>query len=135
MAAAGRYRIALVFRWASYALLEQVPYAFHEPPERVNLRLETDQKMENPSLCDIHMFIVADGSFVDRNKHDDWDWFNPHVRLVGLVTPAGAPLFGRTAGQWTLCIVGSGNIKDSSRESSFLQVASWDATTFRFYQV
>jgi len=75
---------------------------------------------------------VADGSFVTTADRPTADWFNPHVRLLTIVTLPGTSAFSTSTDEWTLCIVGSSELKSTQ---AFLQVASWDGLTFRFYQV
>ncbi|KAK4158963.1 hypothetical protein QBC43DRAFT_348297 [Cladorrhinum sp. PSN259] len=71
------------------------------------------------------------GSFIQAGETPDWPWFNPHIRLVTLVCQAGKSFFGSS---WTLCIVGSRLLYSENRNESFLQVASWNGSEFRFYQ-
>ncbi|KAK7426017.1 hypothetical protein QQZ08_007465 [Neonectria magnoliae] len=83
------------------------------------------------SQYDINTFMVADAGFLDRKKFSDGDYFDPIIRFLTLVTIAGKTPFSTSPSEWTLCIVGSSRPKDPD---AFLQVASWDGTTFRFYQ-
>ncbi len=76
--------------------------------------------------------MVADGSFVNTADRPTADWFNPHVRQLTIVHLPGASAFGTSTSEWTLCIVGSNQLTSTE---AFLQVASWDGLTFRFYQV
>lgn len=78
--------------------------------------------------------MVADGSAVTVGDVPKEDWFNPHIRLVAIVHSTGnnSSAFDLSTKEWTLCIVGSAFLSDSTK---FLQVASWDGLTFRFYQV
>lgn len=78
--------------------------------------------------------MVADAGFVDRNKHPDWKWFRPLIRFLTLITLKGKPFFSLSVNDWTLCIVGGPRPKETSRGTSFLQVASWNGSEFRFYQ-
>jgi hypothetical protein len=79
--------------------------------------------------------MVADGSFFDLSKNPDATWFNPHLRLVTLITLVDKDAFSSSTNEWTLCIVGGRDPLQTSRAKSFLQVASWDGLTYRFYQV
>ncbi|EAQ84601.1 hypothetical protein CHGG_08615 [Chaetomium globosum CBS 148.51] len=75
-----------------------------------------------------------DGSFIQAGQTPDWSWFNPHIRLVTLVCQASQSFFAPSPTQWTLCIVGSSLLYSEDRHDSFLQVASWNGSEFRFYQ-
>ncbi|KAL7813367.1 hypothetical protein V8C26DRAFT_405712 [Trichoderma gracile] len=88
---------------------------------------------DQPQYC-IKTFMVADGSFFDLSKNPDATWFNPHLRLVTLITLVDRDAFSSSTNEWTLCIVGGRDPLQTSRAKSFLQVASWDGLTFRFYQ-
>ena len=79
--------------------------------------------------------MVADGSFIQAGETPDWSWFNPHIRLVTLVCQASQSFFAPSPTQWTLCIVGSSSLYSEDRYESFLQVASWNGSEFKFYQV
>ncbi|KAK3368704.1 hypothetical protein B0H63DRAFT_529067 [Podospora didyma] len=87
----------------------------------------------NPSLYKVHMFMVADGSFVtaDQRPKAEWFRFNPHVRLAAVVSLPDKDPFSTSQSEWTLCIVASSRIHSEHR---FLQVAAWNGLTFRFYQ-
>lgn len=87
-------------------------------------------KAETPTY-DVQTFMVADAGFVVRDKHPE---SNPLVRFLTLITRKGRPFFSPSASDWTLCIVGGSRPKETSRSQSFLQVASWNGTEFRFYQ-
>lgn len=80
----------------------------------------------------LQIFFVADGSFVTQRPVADW--FNPHIRIIALAYNGSEP-FDSDTSKWTLCIVGSRLLNNSDRNTSFLQVASWNGLTFRFYQV
>ena len=82
----------------------------------------------------VQIFVVADGDAI-TDKSDD-NWFNPHARLLALISPyssGGVQTFGSSPGSWTVCIVGSNEIHEDSQR--FLQVASWFDNEFRFYGV
>ena len=81
--------------------------------------------------------MVADGSFYDASSNEDADWFNAHIRLMTVITEVDKAPFSPETGtsDWTLCIVGGKDPLEESRSRSFLQVASWNGLTFRFYQV
>ncbi|KPM37859.1 hypothetical protein AK830_g8702 [Neonectria ditissima] len=80
---------------------------------------------------DINTFMVAEAGFLDRKKFSDGDYFNPMIRFLTLVTIVDRTPFSTSSSEWTLCIVGSSRPKNPA---AFLQVASWDGSTFRFYQ-
>ncbi|KAJ5312239.1 hypothetical protein N7508_003069 [Penicillium antarcticum] len=77
-----------------------------------------------PKLCNLRMFMIADGAHVNRSTLPDngGKWFNPHCRVLGVVDfkPQGDIIF----------IVGSDDVHNSER---FMQVASWDQKTFHYY--
>jgi len=80
--------------------------------------------------------MIADGSFIQAGETPpDRSWFNPHIRLVTLICQAGRSFFASSPTQWTLCVVGSRLLYSEDRNASFLQVASWNGSEFRFYQV
>jgi hypothetical protein len=93
-----------------------------------------DPNNADPAKYNVQTFMVADGGFFDRSKHPDWTWFRPAVRFLTLITIQNKPFFSLTTDNWTLCIVGGARPKETSRNSSFLQVASWNGIEFRFYQ-
>lgn len=70
--------------------------------------------------------MVADGAFIPQSRVSE-DWFSPHVRLLAVVTP-------QPRAKATMFIVGSSNVK-AKPPNTFLQVASWDGRTFRFFGV
>ncbi|KAK3985450.1 hypothetical protein QBC44DRAFT_384841 [Cladorrhinum sp. PSN332] len=78
----------------------------------------------------INIYMVADASFVTPSDRPTGDWFDGNVRLLNIVHTGTNP-FSQSNEEFTLCIVGS---SDLTSESDFLQVASWDGRTFRFYQ-
>lgn len=78
--------------------------------------------------------MVADAGFFDRSKHPEWTWFRPTIRFLTLITLKDKPFFSTSVNDWTLCIVGGARPKETSRQRSFLQVASWNGSEFRFYQ-
>ncbi|KAK4224652.1 hypothetical protein QBC38DRAFT_12997 [Podospora fimiseda] len=77
-----------------------------------------------------NIFIVADASFVTPSDRPKGDWFDGNVRLLNIVHTGTGP-FSQSTDEFTLCIVGSSYL---TSDSDFLQVASWDGHTFRFYQ-
>ncbi|RYP08742.1 hypothetical protein DL765_008687 [Monosporascus sp. GIB2] len=89
---------------------------------------------QSPAQYKVSTFMIADGSFIQAGETPDWSWFNPHIRLVTLVCQAGKSFFASSPAQWTLCIVGSCLLYSEDRNESFLQVASWNGSEFRFYQ-
>lgn len=93
--------------------------------------VEADQIADKPGNK-LQIFFVADGSFVTQRP--EAAWFNPHIRIIALAFTGSQP-FSSDTSKWTLCIVGSRLLKESDRTKSFLQVASWNGLTFRFYQV
>ncbi|KAF2225804.1 hypothetical protein BDZ85DRAFT_307780 [Elsinoe ampelina] len=88
----------------------------------------------NPPLYQVNTFVIADAGFLNKKTIPNADWFSPHIRLVSIVTLAGKTPFTTNPAEWTLCIVGSADLTQTSRDSSFLQVASWDSKLLRFYQ-
>jgi hypothetical protein len=87
---------------------------------------------QSPAQYNVSTFMIADGSFIKADETPDWSWFNPHIRVVTLVCQTRKSFF--TSGEWTLCIVGSRLLYSEDRSESFLQVASWNGSEFRFYQ-
>jgi hypothetical protein len=79
--------------------------------------------------------MVADGSFVDASTKPKESWFRPQIRILSIVTQSGSSPFSSDTSEWTLCIVGSSLLDSTDRNRSFLQVASWNGLTFRYYQV
>ncbi|KAI0096803.1 hypothetical protein GGR51DRAFT_578638 [Nemania sp. FL0031] len=88
------------------------------------------------SAFKIESFMVADGGFFDlKNNPNAAQWFQPRIRIVTLVTKgASSSHFSPGPDSSTLCIVGGQDPTECSRSRSFLQVASWDGLTVRYYQ-
>lgn len=77
--------------------------------------------------CTLKIFVVADGAFVPQSTVpliDGKAWFFPHVRLLARVDAI------KGYKKHCLFIVGPADVKSPD---GFLQVASWDGRTFRFY--
>ncbi len=72
---------------------------------------------------------MADGGHVPVNAEKE-RWFSQGIRFVAFI--GSGQVFDRTEGSWTICVVGSSQLKS---ETAFLQVASWNGTAFRFYEV
>jgi hypothetical protein len=81
--------------------------------------------------------MVADESYLTASTKPTAFPISPNIRIVSIVTLSGNQRkpFSTNKLEWTLCIVGSSSLKETNREASFLQVASWNGLTFRFYQV
>ena len=84
---------------------------------------------KDPDTYETHIFMVADGSFVEKHP---WDGFSPGARVVAVVHRPGHHAFDTKPDERTLCIVGS---SDLTSLKGFLQVISWDGRSFRYYQV
>ncbi|KAL7948108.1 hypothetical protein V8C42DRAFT_316712 [Trichoderma barbatum] len=114
--------------------LQQGENAYRQSFHSLLMHFLNEDTGPDPLYC-IKTFMVADGSFFDLSKNPGAEkWFNPHLRLVTLITLADKDPFSPSTSEWTLCIVGGRNPLLWSRAKSFLQVASWDGLTFRFYQ-
>ncbi|KAJ0426753.1 hypothetical protein BJY00DRAFT_306748 [Aspergillus carlsbadensis] len=81
------------------------------------------------SQHDVQIFCVADGADIQYDISRS-TWFDPAARFVAVVTKHGVQPFADNS--WAIFIVGSDDFDSSDR---FLQVASWDGHTFRFYSV
>ena len=101
-------------------------------PRRLLARGTDKSPTDEPERYKTQVFMVADGSFITKSTQPPGDWFSPHVRLLVVVTPLAVNAFGTSTKDWTLCIVGSSRLQN---KSAFLQVASWNGKTFRYYQV
>ncbi|KAI9655095.1 MAG: hypothetical protein M1821_005578 [Bathelium mastoideum] len=71
----------------------------------------------------LQIFVVGDGSYV--SQANPRKWFNPHVRLLAVVKPTATP-------RSLFFVVGPLEVTDPDR---FLQVASWDGGSLRFFAV
>ncbi|KAK3941639.1 hypothetical protein QBC46DRAFT_258295 [Diplogelasinospora grovesii] len=93
----------------------------------------------NPPKYDVDTFMVADGSFFSEDQPQP-EWFTPHVRFLTVVKPAGTESFARKTSpeddKWTFAIAGKISERQHTytREHSFLDVASWDGVTVRYYK-
>ena len=94
-----------------------------------NLRLSNLTEAEDSSNFKLQTYVVADGTYIPKTNQGPW--YNAHVRLLSAVTPP-SPVSDFTGLSWLFFIV---EPSDLTSETRFLQVASWDKTTFRFYQV
>ncbi|KAL3444584.1 hypothetical protein BJX65DRAFT_283185 [Aspergillus insuetus] len=79
------------------------------------------------SEYDVQIFCVADGADIPYDMSRS-AWFDPAARFVVVVTKHGVEAFADDSG--TFFTVGSDDFDSSDR---FLQVASWNGHTFRFY--
>ena len=95
------------------------------------LPLNNLTEAEDSANFKLQTYVVADGTYIP--KKNQGPWYNAHVRLLSVVAPPSQNTVSDFTGlPWLFFIVGS---SDLTSETRFLQVASWDKTTFRFYQV
>lgn len=78
----------------------------------------------------LQIFPVADGSILTKQPTDSW--YQPHLRFISLVTLPNAQAFSDNDSEYTLLIAGSNALADPH---GFLDVASWNGKTFRYYRV
>jgi hypothetical protein len=90
-----------------------------------------DKSQESPPKNSFAIFCVADGGFL-KSGPENASWLDQTIRFVAFISSDSRPFEDRNANSWSLCIVGSQNLRSSD---DFLQVASWDTKEFRFYQV
>ncbi|KAK4184363.1 hypothetical protein QBC35DRAFT_59114 [Podospora australis] len=86
---------------------------------------------EQQDKFETQVFMVADASFVTPSEKPTGNWFSGFVRLLTVVFRAGSTPFSQSPTDFTFCIVGSSNL---TSDTAFLQVASWDGRTYRYYQ-
>ncbi|ERF76404.1 hypothetical protein EPUS_06962 [Endocarpon pusillum Z07020] len=85
---------------------------------------------ETPPKNSFNIFCAADGGFIQWVPEKS-SWLSQEVRFVAFISSDDQPFQDRSDKSWTLCIVGSSALKSTT---AFLQVASWDTKTFRFYE-
>ena len=95
-----------------------------------NTNSSADGSRASPKKNNFAIYCVADGGAF---KASQYSWISQGTRFICLITSGDElPFNDATDASWTLCIVGSRNLKS---QSAFLQCASWDTKVFRFYEV